>query len=332
MVTREPVKVWKSATGLRVASLFAGAGGLDLGLMSAGHTIVWANEIDNDASASYRANIGDHLESADIAEIDPKSVPDSDVLVGGLPCQGFSLANIHKTESDVRNDLFLQFARFLEQLRPKYFLIENVRGIKSLEGGAAFSRIIDVMSNSGEFGYDVHHHVVNAADYGVPQSRVRVLITGVRGDLTENHKFELPASTHSKKSDDGLLKPWVSIGEALSRVPEPESGHDLLNHIGSKYKVTNRNFTGHRKTDPLKPSPTILARGNGRGGVCAIQHPQNHRRMTVRESAIIQTFPDNYDFSGGLMSMYRQVGNAVPVLLGKSIGEAFRVAEDVDDE
>ena len=101
------------------------------------------------------------------------------------------------------------------------------------------------------------------------------------------------------------------------------------NHICSQYKVTNRNFTGHRATNPNKPSPTILARGNGGGGVCALQHPKNHRRMSIREQATIQTFPLDFEFTGSMNSCYRQVGNAVPVLfaqhLGETLGKAARL-------
>ena len=108
--------------------------------------------------------------------------------------------------------------------------------------------------------------------------------------------------------------------EALDSVPEPHDSHDLTNHIFSKYKVTNRNFTGHRTTNPNMPSPTILARGNGKGGVCALQHPRNHRRMSIREQAILQTFPLDFEFAGKMNSCYRQVGNAVPVLFARVLG------------
>ena len=135
--------------------------------------------------------------------------------------------------------------------------------------------------------------------------------------------FQFPDPTHDKAT-------WISIGEALKGIPEPnEACSKDMNHIYSKYKVTDRNFTGHRKTDPNKPSPTILARGNGKGGVCAIQHPQNHRRMSVRESAIIQTFPSNFEFIGSMSSMYRQVGNAVPVLFSEHLGRKLKEIEKV---
>ena len=102
---------------------------------------------------------------------------------------------------------------------------------------------------------------------------------------------------------------------------KPDEPHNLPNHICSQYKVTNRNFTGHRTTDPEMPSPTILARGNAKGGVCAIQHPRNHRRMSIREQAIVQTFPLGFEFIGRMNSCYRQVGNAVPVTFGRALGE-----------
>jgi DNA (cytosine-5)-methyltransferase 1 len=171
-------------------------------------------------------------------------------------------------------------------------------------------------------GYKVKKQLFNVADYGVPQSRWRVIIAGVRNDIALEADYFYPTQTHSipKKTNSNNLKPWISISEALKDIPEPDECHDLPNHIYSKYKVTNRNFTGHRNTDPSKPSPTILARGNGKGGVCAIQHPLNHRRMSVREQATIQTFPLSFEFMGSMNSCYRQVGNAVPVLFAKHLG------------
>ena len=121
----------------------------------------------------------------------------------------------------------------------------------------------------------------------------------------------------------------MSIGSAIKHIPDADEANDLPNHIYSKYKITNRNFTGHRKTDADKPSPTILARGNGKGGVCAIQHPMNHRRMSIRESATIQTFPTYFEFIGKMNSCYRQVGNAVPVLFAKCLGKKLAEAERI---
>ncbi len=307
---------------MNIISLFSGAGGLDLGLIQAGHTIVWANDIDFDAVETYKHNIGNHITLSDIEKIEPKDIPDADVVVGGFPCQGFSLANMLRFEDDERNRLYLEFFRVVKDKQPKYFLAENVRGILSLGKGAAIEKI---RSDFSKAGYRVQVKLFNVSDFGVPQNRWRVIISGTRNDLPENFDFIYPKPTHGGESQPEK----VSIGDALSHVPDPEEGHTFVNHEYSKYKVTNRNFTGHRRTNPNKPSPTILARGNGKGGVCAIQHPKNHRRMSVRESAIIQTFPEDFYFVGKLNSCYRQVGNAVPVLFARYIGESLSLMEKI---
>ncbi|MDY3980433.1 MAG: DNA cytosine methyltransferase, partial [Paraeggerthella sp.] len=114
-----------------------------------------------------------------------------------------------------------------------------------------------------------------------------------------------------------------SVSQAIGHYPDPDEPNDVPNHVYSKYKVSARNFTGHRLTDPNKPSPTILARGNGGGGVCAIPHYNNLRRMTIRESAEVQSFPESFEFVGKLNSCYRQIGNAVPVKLAYEIAKMF---------
>lgn len=325
---------------MNVISLFSGAGGLDLGFIQAGHKIVWANDHDADAVTTYKKNISDHITCEDIENIDIDKIPSADMLIGGFPCQGFSCANLRRSPEDKRNNLYLQFLKVLSAKQPKFFLAENVRGLLSLDKGKVIEMIINDFEHCG-IGYKVAYKVLNAAEFGVPQQRFRVIIVGVRNDLTEKYQYTFPNPTHlklngkiikkenfsSKAANNGKMKNWVTISQALKKVPEPTDTHNLLNHICSKYKVTNRNFTGHRTTDPDKPSPTILARGNGKGGVCAIQHPNNHRRLSVRESAIIQTFPIDFEFSGSLNSMYRQVGNAVPVLLAKKIAQAFAKME-----
>lgn len=308
---------------MKVVSLFSGAGGLDLGLIQAGHDIVWANDIDSDSVDTYRRNISYDIELADISDISDRDIPEADVVVGGFPCQGFSQANMLRFEGDDRNRLYLEFLRIIRAKQPLYFLAENVRGILSLAGGAAIKRIEADFANAG---YRVKKSLFNVADYGVPQMRRRVIIAGTRADLPEALDYEYPTSTHCDPKHRSRLglEPWITVARALRSMPEPSDEHDLPNHVCSQYKVTNRNFTGHRWTDPDKPSPTILARGNGKGGVCAIQHPRNHRRMSIREQALIQTFPLDFVFSGMLNSCYRQVGNAVPVLFGRCLGEQLR--------
>ncbi len=233
------------------------------------------------------------------------------MVIGGFPCQGFSLANLYRQPEDSRNVLYKHFHTIVKQKQPKYFLAENVRGILSLGKGEVIKQIVHDFKDAG---YRVKYHLFNTAEYGVPQTRKRVIIAGTRKDLNISADYLFPEPTHSKSD-------WISVGAALSQIKDPEEVDSFLNHVYSKYKVTNRNFTGHRKTDPDKPSPTILARGNGKGGVCAIQHPKNHRRMSVRESAIIQSFPLNFEFVGSMTSMYRQIGNAVPVKFAEYLGK-----------
>jgi len=306
---------------MKIVSLFSGAGGLDLGLSQAGHDIVWANDIDPDAVATYKKNISPDIVLGDISNISSREIPNSDVIVGGFPCQGFSQANLLRFEDDDRNRLYLELLRVIKDKQPMFFLAENVRGILSLAGGRAIEKIERDFKAAG---YRVAKQLFNVADFGVPQMRRRVIIAGTRMDLSKSCDYTFPEPTHCSPEKVGItrLKPWVTSGEALSSISEPDtdSSHNLLNHIFSQYKVTNRNFTGHRWTDPEKPSPTILARGNGKGGVCAIQHPRNHRRMSIREQAIIQAFPINFEFIGSMNSCYRQVGNAVPVLFGRHLG------------
>jgi DNA (cytosine-5)-methyltransferase 1 len=303
---------------MKIISLFSGAGGLDLGLIQAGNQIIWANDVDPDAVATYTKNIGGHIICADIKSIDIATLPDNaDVVVGGFPCQGFSHANLLRTVNDERNLLYKFFYKAIKEKQPKIFIAENVKGILSLGNGSVIKRITKDFKNAG---YTVSVNLAHMVDYGVPQTRQRVIIIGQRIDFGETMLFRFPEKTHSK---DGHPQPWVSIKSVLEHYPEPNAPNNYLNHICSSYKVEYRNFTGHRATDPSKPSPTILARGNGKGGVCAIPHYNGKRRLTIRESATIQTFPETFEFIGQMNSCYRQIGNAVPVkfafLLGKEL-------------
>ena len=310
---------------MKIASLFGGAGGLDLGLIQAGHSIVWTNDCDPDCVKTYTHNIGNYAILAHIENIPSLDIPDCDVVVGGFPCQGFSQANLLRFRDDPRNNLYKEFLRVIIDKQPKWFLAENVRGILSLDGGEVIRKIEHDFSMAG---YRVQKKLFNMADYGVPQSRRRVIIAGTRKSLPDFFDYSYPIPTHDSKGT-GNLKEWVTIEMALEEIPEPKEPHGLANHIYSQYKVTNRNFTGHRMTNPNKPSPTILARGNGGGGVCALQHPKNHRRMSIREQAVLQTFPVDFEFIGAMNSCYRQVGNAVPVLFGKHLGEQLSVQENM---
>lgn len=300
---------------MKIVSLFSGAGGLDLGIIKAGNEVIWANDIDEDAVSTYRANIGNHIIKEDIRKIDINDIPNCDVVIGGFPCQGFSMANLRRTVDDERNALYKFFCDVVGKKQPKYFIAENVKGILSLGKGEIIKIILE---NFRELGYHVELHKVNMADYGVPQVRQRVVIIGERNDIYEKIHFTFPEQTNDK---DGKIAPWVSIREAIEHFPDPDTPNDVPNHIYSQYKVVIRNFTAHRETNPDRPSPTILARGNGRGGVCAIPHYNGKRRLSVRESAAVQSFPDDFVFHGSRTACYRQIGNAVPPLFSRKLGD-----------
>lgn len=307
---------------MKIVSLFSGAGGLDLGLIRAGNEVVWANDIDVDAVATYRRNIGEAIVCADIKNIKMAEIPDgADVVVGGFPCQGFSQANLLRNVDDDRNVLYRFFRKVISAKKPKFFIAENVKGILSLGGGTAITKILDDFSRAG---YVLDVHLVNMADYGVPQHRQRVIIVGQRKDIGLDMVFHFPAPVRGVKNG---LPPWRTIHDELDRFPDPDTPNQVANHVYSAYKLAYRNFTGHRPTDPDKPCPTILARGNGGGGVCAIPHYNGKRRLTIRESAAIQTFPDDFEFVGAMNSCYRQIGNAVPVLFAEFLGRELKRLE-----
>lgn len=304
---------------MRVVSMFSGAGGLDLGLVRAGLNVVWANDIYEDAAATYRKNIGDHIDTRDICDIESAEIPECDVVVGGFPCQGFSVANWGRNLADPRNQMYKQLLRVVAAKRPRYFVGENVKGLASFAKGEILEQIV---SEFEDVGYRVKYQVVNAADYGVPQSRMRLLIFGERLDLPEAFQFP-PRASHADPqiSDRDKLLPWLSVGKALAHYPEPDEPNSFHNHECSKYKLRFNGHIGHRYIKPDRPAPTVTARGDEKGGVVVLHHPNNHRRMTARELAAVQSFPDDFAFVGTKTSAYRQIANAVPPRLGEAIGK-----------
>lgn len=214
---------------MKIVSLFSGAGGLDLGLIQDGNQIIWANDIDKDAVATYTKNIGKHIVCADIKNIDIADIPLSDVIVGGFPCQGFSQANLLRTVADERNQLYKFFLGAVKEKQPRFFIAENVRGILSLGKGDAIKQIVSDFETAG---YAVTVTLVNMAYYGIPQTRQRVFIIGQHRDLREKMLFKLPEKTNGK---GGIPSPWVSIKSALDHYPDPDKPNEFLNHIYSAY-------------------------------------------------------------------------------------------------
>lgn len=303
---------------MKIVSLFSGAGGFDLGLIHAGHQIVWANDIYSDAVATYRRNIGPHIVEKDIREIASEEIADGDAVVGGFPCQGFSVANWMRTVSDERNSLYREMVRVIRDKKPKFFVAENVKGIVSLGKGAVVEKIV---ADFESVGYQTKWKVLNCADYGVPQKRMRFVMLGVRKDVYAGDFYFPPEASHCSPAKPIKGKPhWVAVGDALAHFPDPDAPHTVPNHTYSRYKLRFNGHLGHRFVDPKTPAPTVTGRGDEKGGVVVLHHPGNHRRMSARELAAVQSFPDDFVFEGPRSSAYRQIANAVPPLLGYAIG------------
>ncbi|MFN8578359.1 MAG: DNA cytosine methyltransferase [Candidatus Sericytochromatia bacterium] len=322
---------------MKVVSLFCGCGGLDFGLKKSGHQIIWANDFDEDSIKTYKENVAEENEVVickSITEISSENIPDCDLVVGGFPCQGFSVANPYRNEQDKRNFLYEELLRVVKDKKPKFFLGENVQGITNLGGydtkedkknklGKVFKMILNDFKN---IDYNIYWEILNSADYGIPQIRKRVFMIGIRKDI--NLRFEFPKITHtSKKLNSNLtfdleniyLKPYKTVGETIGDLPL-EYSNEIPNHQGTKHKVKINGYLGNRHTDINRPAPTIVGRGGGSGGPVILPHPSQERRMTVREVARLQTFPDNFIFYGSNSSQYRQIGNAVPVDLAYILG------------
>lgn len=315
---------------MKVVSFFSGAGGLDLGFEKAGLNVIWANEYDKQIWATYRHNHKNtELDTRSITDIEADEVPDCDGIIGGPPCQSWSEAGALRGISDHRGQLFFDFIRILKDKQPKFFLAENVSGMLSSRHSTALESIKQLFIDCG---YTLSFKLLNAKDYGVPQSRKRVFFIGFRSDL--NKKFIFPEPTHSKKT--------LSLKDAIhdlndSAVPAKEKNHTAK----SDWKVSNHEYmiggwspifmSRNRVRQWNEPSFTIQA-----GGRQAPLHPQApimpkieknknifepgsehlYRRLSLRECARIQTFPDDFEFIYKNVSAgYKMVGNAVPVTL-----------------
>lgn len=294
---------------LRVASMFAGCGGLDFAFhkQTDRYNVVYVNDFDKDSCDTYEKYYKFKPNCEDITKI--KNIPDCDILTGGFPCQGFSVANLYRKETDNRNKLYLELVRLLQLKKPKYFIFENVKGILSLGGyennldekthrGKVFKMIV---SDLEKCGYKVNTKLFKVKWYNIPQNRERVIFIGIRNDISEKINFEWPIE---KQEITKTLKD--AIGDL------PIEYNEEFQHVGTKHKVKITGYMGNRKLDWNKISPTITGRGGGTGGPVINVHPSGERRMTVREYARIQTFPDDFTFEGSISSMYRQIGNAVP--------------------
>lgn len=205
----EIYEVVNSPDKLKVVSLFSGAGGMDLGFINSGFEIIWANDFFQEAVDSYRKNIGKHMIYGDITKISSDDIPDgADVIIGGFPCQGFSVANTRRSMEDKRNFLYKEMLRIIKDKNPKFFVAENVKGILSIEKGKVFEMI---KKDFESLGYEVEAHILNAAEYGVPQARERVVIIGNRIGV----KNPFPIKTHYIDTPKENMLPAITTEQAI---------------------------------------------------------------------------------------------------------------------
>ena len=292
------------------ASLFCGAGGLDLGFEKAGFKTIWANDWDVDSCATFKKwNKDAIVVCGDINKISPSMIPDVDILLGGFPCQGFSLSGPRRLD-DKRNVLYQRYVHIVREKQPLMFVGENVKGLLSMGGGQIIDAIIYEFS---EAGYDVYYKLLNASDYGVPEDRERVIICGFRKDLKIT-SFEYPEPLEKK----------ISIREALAGIEDPGEVCDAP--YSSRYMSRNRRreWDDVSYTIPAMAKQCPLWPGSPKMEKIDSEHWKfgeegQTRRFGWREAAAIQTFPKDMKFYGDLTSIYKQIGNAVPVNLAKAI-------------
>jgi len=301
----------------------AGCGGLSSGFIKAGWTPLLINEIEGVCCDTLRKNHPEHAEKVKKCGMEELSLRgvDADLLMGGVPCQAFSQAGERRGLEDPRGRLVLDFKRLLDECKPKAFLVENVRGLVTHEKGETLRRVLDLLSNSGE--YRVKHKVLNAFDYEVPQKRERLILVGLRSDLEGEYEFPPPAQRKLALRDALAGVPHsegVQYSDkkraVMDLVPEGGCWVDLPEDIKKSYMGNALKSGGGmrgfaRRLSMSQPSLTLLTSPSQKQTDRC--HPTETRPLTVREYARIQTFPDDYEFCGTVSQKYRQIGNAVPV-------------------
>lgn len=354
----------------KVLSFFSGAMGLDLGIEQAGFEIKVCLELDKKACQTIRLNKPDVvllekdiclITSEEILKAGKLKKDDVDLIIGGPPCQSFSTAGKRQAFNDLRGNALLHYIRIIEEIKPKYFVLENVKGILSAalkhrplnQRGKDFPELTEeekpgsilkyILNKFKEIGYEVDFNLLNSADYGIPQKRERVIFIGSR----DGYKIEIPKPTHTNKNIDGLL-PWVTIENIIKELENIEHTYVKYNEEKLSYMKLIPKGGGYWKDLPLelqkkalggafnstggrvgffrrvyidRPSPTLLTSPNQKS--TNLGHPYEDRPLSIQEYQKIQQFPEGWKFSGSIMDIYKQIGNAVPVGLSYIIGTAI---------
>jgi DNA (cytosine-5)-methyltransferase 1 len=297
--------------------LFAGIGGLRIAFDSVGGECIFSSEWNKFSQQTYKANFGD-MPEGDITEIDEKDIPDHDILVGGFPCQPFSIAGVssnnslgreHGFNDKTRGTLFFDVCRIIKEKKPKAFLLENVKNLKSHDKGNTFKVILNALQN--ELGYDIHYKVIDASSV-VPQHRERIFIVGFR----KTQEFEFPELTNIRPILNDILENNVDEKYTLK-----DGTWNALQKHRAKHKAKGNGF-GYSKADPNGITKTLSARYYKDGAEILIdQGKKNPRRLTPNECKRLMGFPEKFKVPVSDNQAYRQFGNAVVVPVVKTIAK-----------
>lgn len=314
---------------LKVASLFCGCGGTDVGLMgnfdflgqhyaSNSMEIVYANDIDDNACNIFKENFGITPDSRDIRKVKSEELPEFDILTGGFPCQSFSISAqdpMRLGVKDERGKLFFEMCRILRERQPKCFIAENVKGILTANESSAFPLIIKEFEDCG---YDVQYRILNSADYGVPQKRERVIIVGFRKDLHIDD-FNFPEAKILDEADYAPLKDVIETTVDENYFFSAQAVEGMMRKRESMNKG--------RAQDISKPCDTVgahLAKISLNSTDPVLIQGERYRRFTPREVARIQSFPEEFELVGSEKAQYRALGNAIPPVMFWYVARAVK--------
>jgi DNA (cytosine-5)-methyltransferase 1 len=311
----------------KVVSLFSGCGGLDYGFIKAGFDVIWANDSDKYAVQSYKENFGDHIILEDLNNIDFNSIPDHDILLAGFPCQPFSMMGSELGFEDARGTLFFRIAELIQNKieknkKPKVIVLENVRTLRTHDGGNTYKLIKHVLKN--ELGYKVFDTVLNSANYGVPQTRNRTFIVGF-SDHSVDFKFPDPIKLENTMQD--LLEKEVAEKYFLSE--------KILKTV---LATGTKNYYAKPEIDlkVARPLCATMAKMHRASQDNYVTDKGRVRRLTPRECARLQGFPDDFKIVVSDTQAYRQFGNAVTVnvshYVAKSILESLHKQQQINNE
>lgn len=293
--------------------LFAGIGGIRMPFQNLGGKCVFSSEIDKYAAQTYEANYGEKP-SGDITKIDASTIPNFDILLAGFPCQAFSIAGKRKGFEDTRGTMFFEVERILEEKKPKSFLLENVKGLTNHEHGRTFKVMLDILEN--KLGYKVYYKILNAKNFGLPQNRERIMIVGFKN---HNINFEFPSELNEE----------TKVGDILVDSPDPK--YTISDKIWESHqlrKERNRakgNGFGYCLFNENSPyTSTISARYYKDGSEILIaQDGKNPRKLTPREAARLQGYPDTFKIVVSDTQAYKEFGNSVPVNMINAVAQSM---------